>query len=204
MEDGGYKDKRHWKAGGFGDYKEPGKWEEQLQYPSRPVVYVSWCEAAAYAAWAGGRLPTEAEWERAARGPREEYRKYPWGNAEPTAETANYFESKLGYVTPVGIFPEDCSPEGVFDMAGNCREWCGDWYEEGRSRVVRGGAFSYGCVYLRSADRVRDPPDYRSVDRGFRVVRVVPDNPAICPSGNLDVRDEGGRRTETLQNFFPG
>jgi formylglycine-generating enzyme required for sulfatase activity len=165
---------RYWQAGGFGKFKEPDEWEEQQQFPSRPVVNVSWYEAVAYAAWADGRLPTEAEWERAARGPGEEYRKYPWGYTKPTGETANYGESNIDHVTPVGIFPEDCSPEGVVDMAGNVWEWCENWYDEGRdTRVVRGGAFYVSSEVLRSANRVRNDPVNRNYFRGFRVVRVV-------------------------------
>ena len=130
IEDGGYENEHYWKNGGFSQFKKPDKWEEQQQYPSRPVVYVSWYEAAVYAAWSGGRLPTEAEWERVARGPDQEYRKYPWGNEEPEGETANFSKSGIGKVSPVGIFPKSCSPEGVIDMAGNIWEWCRDWYSE--------------------------------------------------------------------------
>lgn len=193
IEDGGYEEERYWEAGGFGEFKEPDKWEEQLQYPSRPVVYVSWYEAAAYACWAGGRLPTEAEWERAARGPDEEYRKYPWGNNKPTGETANFSESNVGHITPVGVFPEDCSPEVVIDLAGNVWEWCWDWYgseyyksceqqgvvkdprgpKKGADRVVRGGSFFYRRSDLRCGDRSRDGPRDRVSFGGFRVVRGV-------------------------------
>ena len=105
IEAGGYEDATCWKAGGFGKFKEPDKWQDQLQHPTRPVVYVSWYEAKAYAEWSGYRLPTEAQWERAARGAGDEYRKYAWGNTEPDKETMNY-ESGIGHPTPVGIFPE--------------------------------------------------------------------------------------------------
>ncbi|MGA1839903.1 MAG: SUMF1/EgtB/PvdO family nonheme iron enzyme [bacterium] len=192
IEDGGYQERKHWGAGEFGEYEKPDNWEDQLRYTSRPVVYVSWFEAAAYASWCGGRLPTEAEWERAARGPGDEYRKYPWGNKEPTKNTANWYEAGIGHATPVGIFPEDCSPEGVIDMAGNVWEWCQDWYsgtyyeectqkgivkdtegpEKGLKRVLRGGAFRDRFLgVLRCASRYGDWPGLRSGIVGFRVVR---------------------------------
>jgi len=194
IEDGGYQEKRYWEAGGFGEYTILYKWEEQLQYSSRPVVNVSWHEAAAYAKWCGCRLPTEAEWERAARGPGEEYRKYPWGDGEPTKDTANWDKAGVGKVTPVGIFPEDRSPEGVIDMAGNVWEWCRDWYsdkyyeecarrgiardpvgpEKGEVRVVRGGCFIFDVPYsLRCADRFWYRPGGRNYSIGFRVVRLL-------------------------------
>jgi len=193
IEDGGYEEEHYWEAGGFGEFKEPDNWEDQLQYPSRPVVYVSWYEAAAYARWAGGRLPTEAEWERTARGPGEKYRKYPWGDEEPTGETANFVKSNIGHVTPVGIFPGSCSPEGVIDLAGNVWDWCWDWYstkyyqlcarqggvkdphgpEKGSGRVVRGGAFDSNRHILRCSDRGEGYPLDRDVNVGFRVVRGV-------------------------------
>jgi formylglycine-generating enzyme required for sulfatase activity len=185
VDDEGYKKEKFWEAGGFGKFKEPGKWGEQLQYPTRPVVNVSWYEAKAYAAWSGCRLPTEAQWERAARGSGEEYRKYPWGNEEPDKETLNYYESGIEHPSPVGIFPESCSPEGVIDMAGNVWEWCEDWFgdypskpivdptgfDRGDDRVLRGGSwFSYGRD-VRSALRIDFGPDLHDDDTGFRLAR---------------------------------
>jgi len=171
MEEGGYKDKQHWETGGFGKFEEPRDWGNQQQYFSRPVI-VNWYEAAAYACWAGGRLPTEAEWERAARGPGQEYRKYPWGNDEPTPEHANFSASGIRHTTPVGIFPKGGSPEGVLDLAGNVREWCEDWYDEKQSgRVVRGGSFGYDVDDLRCAARHWYDPHGWSGLCGFRVVR---------------------------------
>jgi formylglycine-generating enzyme required for sulfatase activity len=184
IENGGYEDQSYWKAGGgFGQFKTPDKWEEQLLHPTRPVVYISWYEAMAYAEWAGCRLPTEAEWERAARGSGDEYRKYVWGNKEPDKETMNY-DSNVGHPTPVGIFPESCSPEGVIDMAGNVWEWCEDWYGNypsdsqtdpvgpgrGDGRVLRGGSWDVDARHCRSGARLYDSPDDRLHLLDFRLV----------------------------------
>jgi formylglycine-generating enzyme required for sulfatase activity len=183
IEAKGYEDEAYWKASGFGKFKEPGQWEEQLKHPTRPVVYVSWYEAKAYAEWSGCRLPTEAEWERAARGLGEAYRKYPWGNEEPDKETMNYAESGISHPMPVGIFPDNCSPEGVIDMAGNVWEWCEDWYgdypsgkvtnPEGSSDclacVIRGGGWFSGALLCRSARRNFGAPGKHYDGIGFRV-----------------------------------
>jgi formylglycine-generating enzyme required for sulfatase activity len=199
IEDEGYEDEKYWINGGFGKFKEPNKWQDQLPYPSRPVVYVSWYEAAAYCQWAGGRLPSEAEWERAARGPDPAYRKYPWGNKEPDGETANFYESKINHVTPVGIFPESCSPEGIIDLAGNVWEWCWDWiggdyYQicarqgvvknpkgptKGEARVLRGGSWGLIEGVCRSSFRVWFSPVNRSIIWGFRVVQDSPQYESI-------------------------
>jgi formylglycine-generating enzyme required for sulfatase activity len=135
VEAEGYRQEKFWTHGGFDKFTTPDKWDEQLNYLTRPVVYVSWYEAFAYCVWFAEfkgdghvyRLPTEAEWERAARGLGADYRQYPWGNTAPDGETANFDQSKMGHASPVGIFPESCSPEGVIDLAGNVREWCRDW-----------------------------------------------------------------------------
>jgi formylglycine-generating enzyme required for sulfatase activity len=191
IEDRGYEDQSYWKAGGgFGQFKTPDKWEEQLQHPTRPVVYISWYEAMAYAEWNGCRLPTEAQWERASRGSGDQYRKYPWGNIVPDKEMANFNKSNIHYVTPVGIFPESCSPEGIIDMGGNVWEWCFDLYsgdyqfclrqgvvrdpmgpDMGYFRVVRGGAFVSDSVNLRCTAREWSSPSNQVLSTGFRVVR---------------------------------
>ncbi|GAB4421323.1 MAG: hypothetical protein Kow002_10200 [Anaerolineales bacterium] len=127
------------------------------EFKDYPVVYVGWGEAKAYCEWVGRRLPTEAEWERAARG--DDFRIYPWGDQRPDSSLAN-INGFVGDTTRVGSFPAGASPFGVLDMAGNVAEWVNDYYDPtyyssaisqnptgpvARSayfnRVVRGGTF---------------------------------------------------------------
>jgi formylglycine-generating enzyme required for sulfatase activity len=172
MEDDGYRKEVWWKEGGLGERMEPDQWEEQSLHPNRPVVSVTWYEAAAYCAWAGGRLPSEAEWERAARGT--ERRKYAWGNEPPDASRANYAETKVGAPTPVGLFPRGATLEGIHDLAGNVWEWTADSYEAGKYRVVRGGSWFNPSGNLRAAVRLRNVPENWNVLLGFRCAREVP------------------------------
>lgn len=173
IADGGYSKPEYWKAGGPRD-TTPEDWERQTEYPNRPVVGVSWFEATAYCAWKGVRLPTEAEWERAARGP--EGTRYPWGN-EPALDTkrANYAKSEAGSATPVGLFPLGNSVEGVCDLLGNVYEWCEDWYgrygaasEEKSVKVLRGGSGLGNPRGVRVSYRVRNVPVIRFNNLGFR------------------------------------
>jgi len=144
-----------------------------------PVVGVSWMDAEAYCTWAGGRLPTEAEWEYAARGP--EANRYPWGDELPTCELAQ-FASCDGETIPVGGRPAGASWVGALDMTGNVWEWVQDWYgsyvdspsnnptgpTEGDYKVLRGGSWGGTSRNVRSADRIHNQPENRAGSVGFR------------------------------------
>jgi hypothetical protein len=168
MEDEGYDHERWWRAGGFGENTEPRAWDDQVQHPSWPVTGVSWYDASAYCEWHHVRLPSEAEWERAARGL--EGREYPWGEDEPDEKRAN-FNMKLGHPTPVGLYPDGATPEGVADMAGNVWEWVEDWREREKVRVLRGGSFTSDKDGLRTTYRNRVERGVRDHNFGFRCVR---------------------------------
>lgn len=195
---GGYARRELWSDQGWAwreqeGTTEPRFWKDtQCNSPLVPVVGVSWHEAEAYCRWlgsevgvepAGGdappanpqtsawqvRLPTELEWERAARG--SDGRVYPWGDAEPAPDRAS-FERNAGGSTAVGTYPTGLADSGAADMAGNVWEWCAD--PAGAGGVLRGGSWRDYMRFCRSACRFRLTPEYRSHSLGFRCARVEP------------------------------
>lgn len=163
---------------------EPGDptWLEAAK-ANFPVTHVEWSQAVTYAEWVGGRLPTEAEWEKAARGP--DRRLYPWGDALADNDQLN-FQFANGGVVAVGSYPAGASPYGALDMAGNVEEWVADWYapayyaqapptnptgpDSGAFRVVRGGSFNSNRDDVRTTRRGTAFPDVKFESVGFRVV----------------------------------
>lgn len=136
------------------------------------MVGVSYYEADAYAKWAGKRLLTEQEWEKAARG--EDGRQYPWGE-EFDRTRCNSRESGIGHTTQVSQYPNGVSAYGCYDMTGNVWEWCADWYEEGGGvRVIRGGSWFNKPESLRTSDRNGGYVGNRNNGIGFRLAQDLP------------------------------
>jgi formylglycine-generating enzyme required for sulfatase activity len=176
VQESSHRRPEHWDRG---DYRD--------RLGDHPVTYVSWHDARAYCEWLSRitgkpyRLPTEAEWEKAARGT--DGRAYPWGDQFDTAK-CNSGEDDMNYLTPVGRYsPSGDSPYGAAGMAGNVWEWCGTllgeypYRHDGREdpdaegpRVMRGGYFNGDRSHVRCAFRFWDLPDYGYGNRGFRVV----------------------------------
>lgn len=158
-------------------------------YDNFPVMSVDWEQAQTFCQWRGGSLPTEAQWEKAARG--DDSRTYPWGEGLDCSK-ANYDDfnhCQYHGITEVGRFESGKSPYGIYDLAGNLQEWIADWYDEsyyanspisnptgagsGQYRVVRGGSGFSHEYFVKSFVRGRIDPNLFFVDVGFRCVRPV-------------------------------
>ena len=176
---GGYRDRQWWSNEGRAWLErekaaEPGYWlDRRWNAPNQPVVGVSFWEAEAFCAWAGGRLPTEEEWEAAARGP--QGRVYPWGDVWQDG-ICNTREAGLSVTSPVGLFPRARQADrAIDDLAGNVWEWCASLYDPKTkdfpyTGVHRGGSWYLSQDDARSAARSRYYPDLRVDSVGFRVV----------------------------------
>ncbi|MBN1429757.1 MAG: formylglycine-generating enzyme family protein [Anaerolineae bacterium] len=166
-------------------FAEFGGKAEQISYftgEQLPRETITWIEADAFCRKRNLRLPTEAEWEYAARGP--DGLVYPWGNEFET-DSVIYNDTSSGHTSDVGSKPEGTSWVGAYDLSGNVWEWVNDWYgpyasdasvpDSGTSRVLRGGSWGSYDNYVRGAMRHKNEPDNRSGNRGFRCGGIVPD-----------------------------
>jgi formylglycine-generating enzyme required for sulfatase activity len=164
-----------------------GRYAVEPGFEDHPVTQVTWYGAQAYCVWAGVRLPTEAEWEKAARGG--DGRLYPWGDEAPDCDKAQYGDCG-GETVPAGSRLAGASPYGVLDMAGNVWEWVADWYDPayygaspaqnprgpdaGERKVFRGGSWGYPGAFMRASDRARNRPTYAGFNVGFRCAATIP------------------------------
>ena len=171
-----------------GSKNVPRYWEDpNFNQLNQPVVGIAWKEAQAFCQWQGKRLPTEAEWEKAARGKRPV--KYPWGNEEADKTRLN-FNSHVGRTTPVGSYPTGKSDYGVYDLSGNVAEWVQDWHfpeyylfspkenppgpEKGHYKIIRGGNWQNNAEDVRLTYRNATVPKARSKTIGFRCAASAP------------------------------
>jgi iron(II)-dependent oxidoreductase len=210
MQDGGYRRRELWSEAGW-RWREQAVAEAPVHWrpdgdgwramvfgrpvpidPECPVVHISWYEADAYARWAGKRLPTEAEWEKAAAWDpgRHLSRRYPWGDRPPEADRANLDQRRLA-PAPVGSYPRGRSPYGCLQMLGDVWEWTDSWFDGypgfesfpyreyseiffGRQyRVLRGGSFATAALVARNSFRNWDYPERRQIFSGFRCAETV-------------------------------
>ena len=209
IEDGGYKDYKYWLSDGWEKVKE-NEWEAPMYWekidgvwhtsdfagrrkinPKEPVCHVSFYEASAYCKWAGKRLPTEAEWEKAALWNEEKQQKllFPWGDESPSDNTANLLESHIWKCSEVGAYPEGKSPAGCHQMIGDVWEWTSSefvgypgfktgfdeyndkWFTN--QKVLRGGSFGTPTMSIRGSYRNFFRLDERWLFSGFRCAQDV-------------------------------
>jgi formylglycine-generating enzyme required for sulfatase activity len=160
------------------DWAQPFNWDKKRRTYSAgkadyPVVWLSWDDVTAFCSWAGLTLPTEEQWEKAARGT--DGRIWPWGDDPPTSEHCN-FNRNVGHTTPVGRYsPKGDSPYGCADMAGNVWEWASSWDVEGPTRALRGGSWRQDSQRTRAVYRDNDFPGFEDSGVGFRVVELLSD-----------------------------
>ncbi|MCP6761695.1 MAG: ergothioneine biosynthesis protein EgtB [Fischerella sp. CENA71] len=195
MAAGGYENPQWWSKAGWewlqtAKVTQPLYWREDLAWENHPVCGVSYYEAAAYAEFVGKRLPTEAEWEKAASwdAKTNQQRTYAWGETQPTSEYCNH-DCKMGKTTPVNAYPAGKSPYGLYDTLGNVWEWTATWFDgyegfqyypyigysqvyfDNQHRVLKGGSWATRPWALRSSFRNWYHPGVQQVLAGFRCAK---------------------------------
>ncbi len=186
-----------------------------IPFGDYPVVGITWDAANKYCQWIGGQLPSEAQWEKAARG--QNGNKYPWGNNSPNCDLAN-LKTCGGHTSPVNAYPNGKSSYGLLDMAGNVYEWVNDFYDPnyyasapssnptgpstGNDRMIRGSSFETDLTQILSAIRHPSPQDYHNYDLGFRC--VVPQPMAYAPyCQSASYLPIGGTQTQNATCSLP-